>query len=497
MKKYIAALDQGTTSTRCIVFDHTGRIITQAQKEHRQYYPKPGWVEHDGEEIWQNSLDVLLQAGEKAGIEQVAAIGITNQRETVLIWDAKTGVPAARAIVWQDTRTEDMVRSLVESKGKDYFAHKTGLPPATYFSATKLSWMLQKDTALAAKAKNGEILAGTIDSWLLWKLTGGRVHSTDATNASRMLLMDINTLSWDTELLDLFGIPEAMLPRISASIPDGPLGYTQKDGPLKAEIPICGILGDQQAALFGQACFEPGTCKNTYGTGCFTLMPIGTEPLRSKTGLLTTVAYKKGDAPAEYAFEGSVAIAGSLVQWFRDNMGLIKESAEIEALANTVDDNGDVYFVPAFSGLFAPHWRGDARGVIAGLTGYANKGHIARAILEATAFQSWEIVQAMERESGSPLKLLKVDGGMTANATLMQFQADLLGIPVVRPVVSETTALGAAYAAGLSAGFWKSTGDILERWREDIRWSPTMPEADSARLKTRWQAAVQRSLGWV
>ncbi|MBN2509149.1 MAG: glycerol kinase GlpK, partial [Spirochaetales bacterium] len=425
MKKYIAALDHGTTSTRCIIFDHQGNTVTQAQKEHRQYYPRPGWVEHDGAEIWQAGADVLSQAVREAGEDDIEAIGITNQRETVLMWDPVTHKPVSRAIVWQDTRTQNMIQGLSENQGPRFFAEKTGLLPAAYFSASKLSWLLGADPERPRKAEKGELLAGTMDSWLLWNLTGGKVHATDVTNASRMLLMDIHSCSWDTELLDLFGIPEAMLPRIMPSIPSSPFGYTADNGPVKGGIPVFGILGDQQAALFGQACFEKGTCKNTYGTGCFTLMPIGSTPLFSHKGLLTTVAWQMAGQPAEYAFEGSVAIAGSLVQWFRDNIGLINESREIEDLAQTVDDNGDVYFVPAFSGLFAPHWRGDARGVITGLTGYANKGHIARAILEATAFQSWEIVDAMERESGSSLSILKVDGGMTANRTLMQFQADL------------------------------------------------------------------------
>ena len=432
--------------------------------------------------------------------DEIAAVGITNQRETTLAWDRTTGLPLHNAVVWQDTRTADMVARLAADGGGDRFRAKTGLPLAPYFAGTKMKWLIDNSKAVADAVAGGRALFGTIDSWLVWKLTGGRdggTHVTDVTNASRTLLMDLKALEWDAEQLELFGVPAEVLPEIVSSIPSEPYGYTRKDGAFGAEIPVCGILGDQQAAMFGQACFKQGTSKNTYGTGCFMLANTGTEIVQSKYGLLTTPLYRIGDQPAVYSLEGSIAVAGSLVQWIRDNLGLIKYSPDIEALALKAEDSGGVYFVPAFAGLFAPRWRPDARGVIAGLTGFANKSHIARAVLESTAFQTREIFEAMEKDAGITISSLKVDGGMTANNLLMQFQADMLNVPVVRPVVTETTALGAAYAAGLSSGFWKGIDELEKHWGEDKRWVPKMADTERAEKYRLWNKAVEGTLNWV
>ena len=478
---YVAALDLGTTSSRCIIFDRTGSPVGAAQREHRQIMPRPGWVEHDPLEI-KRRVDAILRGAMAAAdvtAPNLAAVGITNQRETAVVWDRKTGQPICNAIVWQDTRTADICSELARDGGQDRFRAKTGLPLATYFSGPKIRWILDNVPGARARAEAGELAFGTVDSWCIWNLTGGPrggVHVTDVTNASRTLLLDLETLQWDDELLGLMRIPRAMLPEIRSSSEF----YGEAVGRL-AGVPIAGVLGDQQAALFGQACFAPGEAKNTYGTGCFMLLNTGTRPVVSKSGLLTTVGYRIGSAPAVYALEGSIAIAGALVQWLRDNMGLIRNAAEVETLARTVEDNGGVYFVPAFSGLFAPYWRADARGAIVGLTRYAGRGHIARAALEATAWQTREVLDAMNADLGVGLKALKVDGGMVHNELLMQFQADVLGVPVIRPRVAETTALGAAYAAGLAVGFWGGLSDLSGQWAEDRRWSPEMPEDRRAR----------------
>ena len=453
MTEYIASIDQGTTSTRCMIFDHGGQVVAVAQKEHLQIYPQPGWVEHDPIEIWQRTQEVVKETLQKiGGASSIAGLGITNQRETALVWDRRTGQPYCNAIVWQDTRTKDICDQLACTGGQDRFRPRTGLPLATYFSGPKVKWILDNVPSVRLAAERGDAVFGNIDTWLIWWLTGGPrggAHVTDVTNASRTLLMNLETLDWDDESLDILGIPPGMLPRIVPSSDPLFWGVTLGDGPFGTEIPVCGDLGDQQAALVGQACFDVGEAKNTYGTGCFMLLNTGTTPIPSKSGLLTTLGYCFGNQPAVYALEGSIAITGALVQWLRDNLGLIRQSAEIETLARTVEDNGGIYFVPAFSGLFAPYWRSDARGVIAGLTRFANKGHLARAALEATAYQTREVLEAMHKDSGVELKSLKVDGGMVYNELLMQFQADILGVPVVRPLVSETTALGAAYAAGM------------------------------------------------
>lgn len=501
MKKYIAALDQGTTSTRCILFDHRGRPVSSHQLEHKQYYPKPGWVEHDPAEIRDRSGDVIRGCLEKAGASgaDVAAVGITNQRETTVVWNPKTGEAYGNAIVWQDMRTSDRIEKLIGSGGKDQLRDITGLPLAAYFSGSKMQWILENRPGVREAAAEGRAVFGTIDSYICWWLSGGTegdVHITDPSNASRTLLMNLADRDWDAGLLDMFGVPRNMLPDIRPSIPEEPYAFTRKDGPFGAEIPIAGILGDQQAALFGQACFDAGQSKNTYGTGCFLLMNSGEELIRSTHGLITTVAYQMGGEKPHYALEGSVAIAGSLVQWMRDNLGLIKESSEIEKLAATVEDSGDVYFVPAFSGLYAPHWRGDARGIIAGLTGYATAGHLARAVLEATAFQTLEIVHAMSSDSGMDIPELRVDGGMVVNETLMQFQSDILDIPVIRPDITETTALGAAYAAGLATGFWSGRSELSGHWEEDKRWIPAMDADDRNHRLKYWNKALERSLGW-
>jgi glycerol kinase len=497
MPGYIAAIDQGTTSTRCIIFDQAGQIVSSDQREHEQIYPRPGWVEHDPREIWRRTQEVVAGALAAAGLgaESIAALGITNQRETTLLWDRATGEPLCNAIVWQDTRTDELCQQLAREGGQDRFRPQTGLPLATYFSGPKARWMLDNVPGARAAAERGDALFGTVDSYLVWWLTGGPdggVHITDVTNASRTLLMDLRTLDWDEAILRELGLPRAMLPAIRSSSEI----YGAARG-LLAGVPVAGILGDQQAALVGQSGFSPGEAKNTYGTGCFMLLNTGQQAVPSTSGLLTTVAYRLGQAPAVYALEGSIAIAGALVQWLRDNLGLIQHSAEVEALAASVEDNGGVYIVPAFSGLFAPYWRGDARGVMVGLTRYANRGHIARAALEATAFQTREVLEAMERDSGVRLTALKVDGGMVVNETLMQFQADLLGVPVIRPQVSETTALGAAYAAGLATGFWSSLDELRRQWRAGATWQPQMEEGRRARLYHDWKRAVERSFGWV
>ncbi|QOV87572.1 glycerol kinase GlpK [Humisphaera borealis] len=501
MPRLIAAIDQGTTSSRCILFDASGSPVSVSQLEHRQIYPRPGWVEHDALEIWRRVSDVIHGAMSRANATaaDIAGVGITNQRETTVVWDRRTGLPLTHAIVWQDTRTRDLCNELSADGGQNRFRQQTGLPMATYFSGPKLRWMLENVDGLRDAAEQGDALFGTIDSWLIWHLTGGPdggAHVTDVTNAGRTMLMDLASLDWDDELLKVMRVPRQMLPRIVPSLDRASWGMTRRDGPFGGEIPVCGCLGDQHAAMLGQTCFTPGESKNTYGTGCFMLLHTGEKPVVSTRGLLTTLAYKLGDEPACYALEGSVAVAGSLVQWVRDNLGMIADSTEIESLARSVPDNGDVYFVPAFAGLFAPHWRSDARGTIVGLTGFANKGHIARAVLEATAFQTLDVLDAMRQDCGLDLKVLRVDGGMAANELLMQFQADLLGVPVVRPVVTETTALGAAYAAGLATGFWKNTDDLQRNWRAAKQWEPQMKSSDRRRLHERWKQAVERSLGW-
>lgn len=488
---YIAAIDQGTTSSRCIIFDRAGAIIASDQKEHRQIFPQPGWVEHDAAEIWTNVQQVCLGALSKARLtpKDIAAVGVTNQRETTVLWDARTGAPLANAIVWQDTRTDRLVKQLGGDEGQDRFRAKTGLPLATYFSGPKARWLFDAHPGLHERAAAGEVLFGTMETWLIWNLTGR--HVTDVTNASRTLLMDLETLDWDEALLEAVGVPRACLPQICSSSQV----YGEARGVL-AGVPVAGALGDQQAALFGQTCFAPGEGKCTYGTGAFLLLNTGQSPVQSKSGLITTVGYRIGDAPAVYALEGSIAVAGSLVQWVRDNLGLIRSAAEIETLAASVEDSGGCVFVPAFAGLFAPHWRADARGVICGLTGYVTKAHIARAVLEAAAWQVREVADAMAADSGVPLTTLKADGGMTANALLMQVQADILDAPVVRPAVIETTCLGAAYAAGLAVGYWPDVEALRANWRADRTWTPNMTaQARDAGLR-RWKKAVERTLNW-
>ena len=491
--RYIGAIDQGTTSSRFIVFDEEGRIVSLARREHEQIFPRPGWVEHDPDEIWRNTRLVIVEALEKQGLEprQLAAVGITNQRETTVVWDRATGRPLHNALVWQDTRVDGLARAFAEDGGVDRFRARTGLPLAGYFSGLKLKWLLDSVEGLRARAARGEIAFGTIDSWLMWKLTEGRAHITDVTNASRTQLMDLATLDWDPAMLAAFDIPPSVLPRIVSSSDI----YADAAGVL-AGTRIAGILGDQQAALVGQACFEPGEVKNTYGTGCFMLMNTGVQATQSTAGLLTTVAYRFGNDKPRYALEGSVAIAGALVQWLRDNLGLIRSSDEVEALARSVEDNGDVYFVPAFSGLYAPYWRADARGVVAGLTRFARAGHFARAALEATAFQTRAVAEAMAADSGIVLKELRADGGMVVNDLLMQFQADMLDLPVVRPQVLETTALGAAYAAGMAVGVWPGTAEVVAHWKAHSRWTPSMPPPRRAALYAGWNKAVERSLDW-
>ncbi len=498
MSDYIGAIDQGTTSTRFIVFDRSGRVKAVAQKEHEQIYPKPGWVEHNAEEIWQHTREVIAEAVAKGGLQpqDLSAIGITNQRETTIVWNRKTGEPVANALVWQDTRVADYVSEMAKAGGQDRFRAKTGLPLTTYFSGLKIRWILDQVQGVRKLAEAGEVIFGNIDTFLVWHLTGGTkggVHLTDVTNASRTQLMNLETLSWDKELLDAFGIPEAMLPKIRSSSET----YGLAKEPSIKNVAIAGILGDQQAALVGQTCFEAGEAKNTYGTGCFLLMNTGTRKVHSKSGLLTTVAYKLGEQPAHYALEGSIAITGALVQWVRDNLGLIEKSPDIESLARTVGDNGGVYFVPAFSGLYAPYWKDSARGVITGLTRYANKGHIARAVLEATAFQTRDVLEAMEKDSGIKLDVLRTDGGMVVDDLLMQFQADILDRPVVRPVTKDaTTALGAAYAAGLAVGYFKDLKDLRANWAVDRTWQPNLNNGKREEMYNLWKRAVTRSFDW-
>jgi glycerol kinase len=498
MKAYVGAIDQGTTSTRFIVFDRAGRIVALAQREHQQIYPRPGWVEHDPVEIWRNTGRVIADAMGAGGLGagDLAAIGITNQRETTIVWERRTGAPVCNAIVWQDTRVADTVAELARDGGADRFRQKTGLPLATYFSALKICWILENVSGARDRAEAGELLFGNVDTFLLWQLTGGvagGVHLTDVTNASRTQLMNLETLAWDPEILAVCGIPSGILPRIASS---SELFGTAQVAAIR-DVPITGILGDQQAALVGQTCFEPGEAKNTYGTGSFLLMNTGERPVTSKHGLLTTVAYKFGVEAARYALEGSIAITGALVQWLRDNLGIIQQSADIEALAGAVPDNGGVYFVPAFSGLYAPYWKTSARGVIVGLTRYSNKNHIARAALEAAAFQTREVLEAMEKDSGIPLSVLRTDGGMVVNELLMQFQADILGIPVVRPAVQETTAQGAAYAAGLAVGFYRDLKDLRANWAVERTWDPRMDAETREDLYRSWKKAVARSFDWV
>jgi glycerol kinase len=496
LSRYVGAIDQGTTSTRCIVFDRKGGIIGAAQKEHEQIYPRPGWVEHSASEIWRNTASTIEEALASAKLtpKHLLSLGITNQRETTLLWDRRTGTPLYNAIVWQDTRTSEFVAELSKDGGQDRLRAKTGLPLATYFSGLKLRWLLENVPGAREKAEAGDALFGTIDSWLLWNLTGGPdggLHLTDVTNASRTQMMNLQSLNWDSAILALFDIPRACLPDIRSSSEV----YGEGKGFL-AGVPIAGVLGDQQAALFGQACLKPGEVKNTYGTGCFMLMNTGERMFSSRHGLLTTLAYQLNGEKPVYALEGSIAITGALVQWLRDNLGLIQSSSEIEALARSVDDNGGVYFVPAFSGLYAPHWKENARGVICGLTRFVTKGHIARACLEATAFQTREVLDAMVKDSGVSITELRCDGGMVVNGTLMQFQADILDVPVVRPNVIETTALGAAYAAGLATGYWRSADGIAGNWGVNKRWHPAMEQAEREKLYRYWQKAVARSLDW-
>jgi glycerol kinase len=498
MAAYLGALDQGTTSTRFIVFDRGGRIVSIAQEEHEQIYPSPGWVEHDPEEIWRRTQDVISRALEQKILKpsDLAAIGMTNQRETTIIWNKSTGQAISNAIVWQDTRVEGMVADFSKNGGIDRFRAKTGLPLSTYFSALKIRWLLENVKDARKQADNGELLFGTVDTFLLWHLTGGTnggVHLTDVTNASRTQLMNLSTLDWDPEILAAFDVPRSILPHIVSSSEL----YGEAKLACIAGTKIAGVLGDQQAALFGQTCFRPGEAKNTYGTGCFMLMNTGARAVPSTCGLLTTVGYKLGTQPAIYALEGSVAITGALVQWMRDNLGLIQKSSDIESLARTVRDNGGIYFVPAFSGLYAPYWRTDARGVIAGLTRFAGKSHLARAALEATAYQTREVLEAMEKDSEIHLFSLRTDGGMVENELLMQFQADILNIPVQRPVIRETTALGAAYAAGLAVGYYTDFDDLRQNWAVDRTWEPAMPEAQREELFRNWKKAVTRTFDWV
>jgi glycerol kinase len=499
MARYVAAIDQGTTSTRCILFDHDGRVAAADQIEHRQILPRPGWVEHDPLEIWENTRRVVAGALARAdvGAGDVAAVGITNQRETTVVWDRRTGKPVHNAIVWQDTRTQPMCDRLgALGGGADRYRDRTGLPLATYFAGPKARWILDEVDGARDAAERGELLLGTIDSWLLWNATGGPeggLHVTDVTNASRTLLMDLDRLAWDEDIAAEMGIPTAMLPEIRSS---SEVYGTARVHSVLGGVPVAGALGDQHAATFGQVCFDVGTGKNTYGTGNFLLLNTGAERMRSDHGLLETVCYRIGDADAVYALEGSIAVTGSLVQWLRDNLGLVRSAGEVETLARGVEDNGGAYFVPAFSGLFAPYWRSDARGALLGLTRFVNRGHIARAALEATAYQTREVVDAMRADSGVELTELKVDGGMVVNELLMQFQADQLGVPVVRPEVTETTALGAAYAAGLAVGYWDGLDDLRRNWAEGARWTPRMPDDERERLYTQWKKAVTRTFDW-
>ncbi len=502
MANFVAAVDQGTTSTRCMIFDHGGNEIARHQLEHSQILPRSGWVEHNPVEIWERTSSVIQTALNTRNLAapDLAALGITNQRETTLVWNRRTGRPYGNAIVWQDTRTDRIAAELDRSGAGDVIRRKAGLPPATYFSGGKLKWMLDHTDGLRADAERGDAIFGTTDTWLLWNLTGGTdggVHVTDITNASRTMLMDLETLEWDDELLSFFGVPRAMLPRIRPSSSPEPYGVTLRNGPLHGEIPLTGDLGDQQAATVGQVCFAAGEAKNTYGTGNFLLLNTGTELIRSSSGLLTTVAYQFGGQPAVFALEGSIAVTGAAVQWLRDQLGVISGAAESEDLARRVDDSGGIYFVPAFSGLFAPYWRSDARGAIVGLSRFHTNAHLARATLEAICYQSRDVVEAMERDSGVHLDVLKADGGVTANDLCMQLQADILGVPVSRPVVAETTALGAAYAAGLATGFWTGTEELRANWKESRRWQPSWTPQQRKDGYAGWKKAVQRTLDWI
>ncbi|CAN5308361.1 glycerol kinase GlpK [soil metagenome] len=497
--RYVIAIDQGTASSRAIIFNHEGAIVSIGQKEHEQILPKAGWVEHDPKEIWDNVREVIGQALSTANLTRhdIVSIGITNQRETAVVWDKNTGEPVCNAIVWQDTRTQSIVDRLAGDEGVERYKDIVGLPLSTYFSGTKIVWILENVEGARERAEAGELIFGTTDTWVLWNLTGGTeggVHVTDVTNASRTLFLDLKTLEWRDDILADFGVPKSMLPTVKSS---SEVYGVAGDNSLLREVPVAGILGDQQAATFGQAAYDKGEAKNTYGTGNFIIFNTATDIVKSENGLLTTIGYKLGDEPTHYALEGSIAVTGSLVQWLRDNLGIINSAPEVETLAKTVEDNGGAYFVPAFSGLFAPHWRSDARGALVGLTRYVNKGHIARAALEAIAFQTKEVIDAVNADTGVPLTELKVDGGATSNDTLLQFQADILGVPVVRPVVAETTALGAAYAAGLATGFWANLDDLRANWLEDKRWEPNMDEGERARLYRNWKKAVTRTLGWV
>ncbi len=499
-KKYVGAIDQGTTSTRFVIFNYKGEIVSMHQIEHKQIYPKPDWVEHDPMEIRDNTFEVIDAALTKTDIkpDELAAIGVTNQRETTVVWNRETGKPYYNAIVWQDTRTSDLCKKMMKDDDIYCFSKKVGLPLATYFSGPKIRWILENIDGVREDAENGKAVFGNIDTWLIWWLTGGPdngIHITDVTNAGRTMLMNLETLAWDPEMLDVMNVPPNMLPDIKSS--SEIYGYTAESGVFRQKVPVSGDLGDQQAALFGQTCLNPGEAKNTYGTGCFLLLNTGEEIVHSTQGLLTTPAYKIGKQPAIYALEGSIAIGGSLIQWIRDNIGLIETSPEIEALAKTVPDNGGIFFVPAFSGLFAPHWKSDARGLIIGLTHFINKGHIARAALEACAFQTKEIFNAMEKDSGIALKTLKVDGGMVTNDLLMQFQSDILSIPVIRPKIIETTVLGAAYAAGLAVGYWEKPEALKTNWQLEKSWQPEMSEEKRTTLYNGWQKAVKRSYDWV
>ncbi|TDD88691.1 glycerol kinase [Actinomadura darangshiensis] len=502
MADFVGALDQGTTSTRFMIFDHGGNEVARHQLEHEQILPQAGWVEHNPTEIWERTRAVVQSALNRANLSHgdLAAFGITNQRETTVVWNRRTGRPYYNAIVWQDTRT-DRIASALERDGRGAtIRHRAGLPPATYFSGGKIQWILENVDGVRAAAESGDAVFGNIDTWVLWNLTGGEdggVHVTDPTNASRTMLMDLETLDWDDELLSFFGIPRSMLPEIKPSSAPGAYGTTRADGPLGGEVPLTGILGDQQAATVGQVCFAPGEAKNTYGTGNFLLLNTGEELVRSQAGMLTTVCYKFGDQPTVYALEGSIAVTGSAVQWLRDQLGIISGAAQSEALARQVDDNGGVYFVPAFSGLFAPYWRSDARGAIVGLSRFNTNAHLARATLESICYQSRDVVEAMREDSGVSLDVLKVDGGVTANELCMQMQADILGVPVSRPVVAETTALGAAYAAGLAVGFWNNTDELRQNWNEDKRWQPTWDDDQRRTGYAGWKKAVERTYGWV
>jgi glycerol kinase len=500
LAEFVGAVDQGTTSTRFMVFDHAGNEVARRQLEHQQILPRPGWVEHDPVEIWERTRTVIAATLNASGLSarDLAAVGIANQRETTVVWNRRSGVPYANAIVWQDTRTDHIASALEKSGRGEVIRRKAGLPPATYFSGGKLQWLLESDAGLRADAARGDALFGTVDSWLLWHLTGGSaggVHLTDVTNASRTMLMDLRTLDWDSELCELFGVPRAMLPRIAPSAHE--YGVTSPLGPFGGEVPVDGMLGDQQAATMGQVCFAPGEAKNTYGTGNFLVLNTGTEPYESKSGLLTTLAYQLGPAAAVYGLEGSVAVTGAAVQWLRDQLGIISGAAQSEDLARQVDDTSGLYFVPAFSGLFAPYWRADARGAIVGLSRFHTNAHLARATLEAICYQSRDVVEAMAADSGVTLDVLKVDGGVTANDLCMQLQADILGVAVSRPVVAETTALGAAYAAGLAAGFWRDTTELRANWHESRRWEPTWSADRRAAGYAGWKKAVDRTLNWV